>query len=105
MECRSDRICSKETLGMQPQYYEPKCANSGNILVPPVLSAQMEMIVTVMILQPARDKVLKLLKELIEENQRSSWFAIYLCVFILLHNCALLTAGDNKKARKQGIEV
>jgi len=90
---------------MQPQYYGSKCANSGNILLPPVLSAQMEVIVTVMILQPAKKEVLKLLKELIEENQRSSWFTIYLCIFILLHSCALLTAGDNKKARKQGFEV
>lgn len=90
---------------MQPQDYGPTCANSGNILVPPVLSAQMEVIVTAKILQPAKKEALKLLKELIQDNQRSSWFTIYLCMFILLHNCALLTAGDNVKARKQGYEV
>jgi hypothetical protein len=64
----------------------------------------MEIAVTVMILQPAKEEVLKLLKELIQENQRRSWFAIYLCMFVLLHSLALLTAGDNKKARKQGLD-
>jgi hypothetical protein len=49
--------------------------------------------------------VLKRLKDLIEENQRRSWFTIYLCMFILLHSCALLSAGDEKKARKQGLTV
>jgi hypothetical protein len=105
MESRSDRICSNETLGMEPGNYGPACPNSGNIVVPPVLSAQMEIIVTTMILQPMKKEVLKRLKGLIQENQRRSWFTIYLCMFILLHSCALLTAGDEKKARKQGSAV
>lgn len=105
MESRSDRICSNETLGMKPGNYGPACSNSGIILVPPVLSAQMEIIMTATILQPMRTEVLKQLKHLIEKNQRCSWFTIYLCMFILLHSCALLSAGDEKKARKQGFEV
>jgi len=103
MESRSDRICSNETLGMEPGNYEPACPNSGIILVPPVLSAQMEIIVTTMILQPMKKEVLQGLKYLIQENQRRYWFTIYLCMFILLHSCALLSAGDEKKARKQGL--
>jgi hypothetical protein len=105
MESRSDRICSNETLGMEPGNYGPACPNSGIILVPPVLSAQIEIIMTTMILQPMKKEVLQQLQCLIKENQRRSWFTIYLCMFILLHSCALLSAGDEKKARKQGLAV
>jgi hypothetical protein len=104
MESRSDRICGPETLGMAPQFYEPASMNDGKILVPPVFSAQMEMIVTSMILKPAQEQVQKRLKKLMEENKRHYWFTIYLCIFIILHSCALLTSGDNKKARKQGLD-
>jgi hypothetical protein len=104
MESHSDRICGKENLGMRPQVYVPESTNNEKILLPPVLSAQMEIIVNVMILQPAQKDVLKRLKKLMEENKRHHWFAIYLCIFILLHSCALLTAADNKKARKQGLD-
>lgn len=90
---------------MKAQNYGPDCPNSGHILLPPVFGAQLEIIMTTMILEPARRDVLRQLKDLIQENRRSSWFAIYLCLFILLHSCAMLTAGDNKKARKQGMKV
>jgi hypothetical protein len=104
MESRSDRICGDETLGMVPRSYNPPSINDGKILLPPVFSAQMEITVTAMILRPAKAEVLKVLRELIQKNERRSWFAIYLCMFILLHSLALLTAGDNKKARKQGLD-
>ncbi|KAF2183196.1 hypothetical protein K469DRAFT_584113 [Zopfia rhizophila CBS 207.26] len=104
MESHSDRICGNETLGMEPQDYGPRCANTGIILTPPVFSAQLEVIVVATILQPARREVLRRLRDLIQENQRRSWFAIYLCIFVLLHSCALLTASNNQKARKQGLE-
>jgi hypothetical protein len=105
MESRSERICSEEALGMRPQDYGPRCPNTGIILTPPVLSAQLEIIMTVMVLEPARKEVLKRLKALLMENQRRSWFAVYLSMFILLHNCALLTAADNKRSKKQGLKV
>jgi hypothetical protein len=105
METRSERICGDETLGMEPKDYGAACPNSGNILLPPVLSAQMEVIVTVMILLPMKKAVLHGLHELIQASRRGSLFTVYLCMFILLHSCALLTAADNKKARKQGLEV
>jgi len=90
---------------MEPQDYGPTCMNSGNILLPPVMSAQIEVIVTAMILLPMKKAVLQGLQELIQANRAESWFTIYLCMFILLHSCALLTDADNKKARKQGLEV
>jgi hypothetical protein len=104
MESRSDFICGSETLGMVARSYEPKSVNDGKILVAPVYSAQMEIIVTALILKPAQRSVLKRLRKLMEGNKRRSLFAIYLCIFIILHSCALLTAIDNKKARKQGLD-
>lgn len=110
MESRSERICGLEQLDMEPQYYShcdqnPVDYNSGLILIPPVLSAQLEVIVTATILQPQRRLILKLLNELFDADQRHSWFTIYLTVFILLHSCALLIAADYKKAEKQGLDV
>ncbi len=105
LACRSDRICGSETLGMEAQDYGTDDPNSGIILTPPVLSAQMEVVVTATLLLPARNDVLSCLQKMIQGNERRSWFAIYLAMFVLLQNCALLTQGDNKKARKQGYEV
>ena len=90
---------------MKPQDYGPKCPNSGNILLPPVLNAQMEVIVTAMILLPMKKAVLSSLEKLLKENKRELWFTIYLSMFVLLHSCAMLTAADNKRARKQGMQV
>ncbi|KAF2473832.1 uncharacterized protein BDR25DRAFT_217243 [Lindgomyces ingoldianus] len=111
MESHSDRICGDETLGMTPQDYGRDCPNTGMILTPPVFSAQLEVIVVATILQPAKKEVLQRLKDLMQENhgrqswQQPCWFTIYLAMFVLLHSCAMLTAGDNKKARKQGSEA
>ncbi len=90
---------------MKPGEYGADDANSGIILTPPVLSAQVEVIITATLLIPAKNDVLSRLRELVQKNERRSWLAIYLAMFILLHNCALLTEGDNKKARKQGFKV
>jgi hypothetical protein len=90
---------------MEAQDYGNACPNTGNILLPPVMNAQMEVIVTVMILLPMKKAVLQGLEELIKANRTGAWFTIYLCTFILLHSCALLTEADNKKARKQGMQV
>ena len=89
---------------MTPRDYGPTCHNTGIILVPPVFGAQLEVIIVAVILKPTQSDILKKLKDLIQDNRRHSWFTIYLCLFILLHNCALLTAADNKKARKQGLQ-
>jgi len=108
MESRSDRIAGHETLGMTPHLCDPdcgpECPNTQKILTPPVFSAQLEVIVVATILQPMKKEVLHRLKKLMEKNQRRSWFTIYLTMFILLHSCSMLTAGDNKKARKQGLD-
>ncbi len=90
---------------MQPQNYDPECHNYGHVLVPPVMSAQIELIAFVAVLEPMRRAVLAPLRKLIEKNRTRSWFTIYLCLFILLHSCALLTDFERRQAQKYGLEV
>jgi len=104
MESRSEYVCGGETLGMTPHQCNPNCPNNGKVLTPPVFSAQMEIIMTARILLPMKKRILRLLRTLIHERQRQSWFTIYLTLFILLHSCAMLTAANIKRARKQGIQ-
>jgi len=104
MESRSEYVCGEETLGMMPHQCHPNCPNNGKILTPPVFSAQMEIIMTARILLPMKKQILRLLRDLIHERKRQSWFTIYLTLFILLHSCAMLTAANIKRAQKQGIQ-
>jgi hypothetical protein len=105
MESRSERICSEENLGMVPQQFDPAAQNFNQVLVPPVMSAQIELIMTAMVLQPLKKAVLAQLQELIKANRTRSWFTIYLCLFVLLHSCALLTSFENMQAIKYGLQV
>jgi len=102
MESKSERIVGNETLGQAPQDYDPECHNFGQVLVPPVMSAQIELMATVMLLEPSKKAVLGPLRKLMEGNKIRSWFTIYLCLFILLHSCAMLTDFENKQAKKYG---
>lgn len=105
MESRSDVIIEKETLGMEPQLHDNNYHNYGKYLMPPVISAQIELITTAAILRPLKEKVLLQLQTMITDKKRTHWFTIYLCIFILLHSCALLTDFQHKLAIKYGREV
>jgi len=105
MESKSERIVGEETLGHSPQDYDSECRNYGQVLLPPVMSAQIELMATAMVLEPSRKAVLVPLRKLMEGNKTKSWFTVYLCLFILLHSCALLTDFENKQARKYGSQV
>ena len=105
MNSRSERIIGPETLGMQPQLWDPECNNYGEIVIPPIMSAQLELITTVAVLLPMRKAVLEPLRRLFEKGRMRSWFTIYLCLFILLHSCSLLTAFERRAAKKYGMLV
>lgn len=105
MESRSERICGPESLGMTAQTWDADAANYGQVLIPPVMSAQIELIATVAMLHPMRKAVLGRLRKLIEKNRTGCWYTVYLCLFILLHSCALLTDFENRQAKKYGLEV
>lgn len=77
----------------------------GKIPIPPVLGAQMQLIINHKLQAPLRSKILVRLQKLTLDQKPDNWFCIYLCTFILLHNCSLLTAHDIGYARKHGLKV
>lgn len=90
---------------MQPQTFDDEAPSYGKVLMPPVMSAQLEMIATSEVLEPLKKEVLQSLWRLIEKGKPESWFAIYLCSFILLHSCAMLTDFEKRQAIKYGLKV
>lgn len=102
MESRSEVIIGDETLGMEPQLHDINYHNHGKYLIPPVISAQIELITTATVLRPLKQKVLQQLQTMITDKKKTHWFTIYLCIFILLHSCALLTEFQYKLAIKWG---
>jgi hypothetical protein len=102
---RSIRIAGEETLGMTKNILDETSPLHGSIPIPPVMGAQIELILIQKIQVPLRVKVLDLLQKVILANKSEAWFTIYLCIFILLHNCAMITKHDAGYARKHGIQV
>ncbi|KAH9896318.1 hypothetical protein F4778DRAFT_262846 [Xylariomycetidae sp. FL2044] len=100
MESERERISSEEVLGMTPQDWDPDAGNYGYYLVPPVMRAQIEILTTSMVLLPMKDEVLRRLQGLLEKNSAKSWFSIYLALFILLHNCSMLTRAQAARAAR-----
>jgi hypothetical protein len=101
MESKREKICSEETLDMSPQNWDPESDNYNTYLIPPVLQAQIELLTTVAVLLPMKQAVLKGLQALMKANQTKSWFAVYLCLFILLHSCSLLTKAESARAKRE----
>ena len=69
------------------------------------MSAQIQLIMTATVLSPLKKSVLRQLNNLVQGNKLKSWFVIYLCTFIILHSCALLTSHEHARAKKQGLLV
>jgi hypothetical protein len=104
--CRSERICGSDTLGLSSDLIDDTNPwLHGKIPIPPVMGAQIDLIVTSRILNPLRAVMLEKLQKIVQENKPQNWFCIYLCIFVLLHNCALVTQQDTAYAKKHGLEV
>jgi hypothetical protein len=101
MESRRERICGTEVLNMEPQNWDFEADNYGAYLIPPVMQAQIELLTTVYVLLPMKREVLKGLQKLMKANQTRSWFTIYLCMFLLMRSCALLSHAENVRARRE----
>ena len=105
LSTKSGFIVGQETLGMSPQILDETNPLHGKVPLPPVLGAQLDVILTHHIQVPLRRRVLDLLQKLILKNKPSCWFVTYLVIFIWLHNAALITAHDASYARKHGMRV
>jgi hypothetical protein len=93
-----------DTLDMSPimdrssDYYE-------KVPLPPVVTSQLDILWRVRILQQLQKNILDGLWHLMAANKPQSWMTIYLCVFILLHNCSILTLDRYRRARKHGKKI
>jgi hypothetical protein len=101
----SEYLTGSETLGMTPEQKDRSYPLFGKIPIAPVMGAQLELIMTLMVLRPMRKKVLGQLQRMITANKPKSWFSIYLSCFILLHSCSLATAWHYKYSRRNGVKV
>lgn len=105
LNTRATNIVGSETLGMPADILDETHPNHGSIPIPPVMGNQIELILSRRIQDRLRTEILEGLQKLIYSHKTTSWFTIYLCVFILLHNCTMITRHDAAYARKHGIEV
>lgn len=78
--------------------------NHGKIPLPPVLGAQMDLILIHHIQTKLRRELLDKLQKMMSKNKQSTWLVTYLVIFILLHNTALITAHDAGYAKKHGMK-
>lgn len=105
MITRSERICGQETLGMPADIFDQSSPMHGKIPITPVMGAQIDVIVIQGIMVPLRGMILEQLQRLVLAHRPQNWLCVYLCIFMLLHNCALITKQDIAYARKHGLKV
>ncbi|OAQ90852.1 Zn(2)-C6 fungal-type DNA-binding domain-containingprotein [Purpureocillium lilacinum] len=97
-------IVGDETLGMSNNILDDTSPSAGKIPMPPVMGAQLDLVLIHHIQTKLRRDMLEILQKLVLKNKQKSWFVTYLVTFILLHNTALITAHDAGYARKHGIK-
>lgn len=90
---------------MTPDSDDPFSPYFDRIPTPPVMAAQLQIILWCSILVPLKRQVLNQLQTIIMANKTQNWLTIYLCLFVFLHSCALITKGDYKFARKYAMKV
>lgn len=96
-------IVSEDTIDMTPETKDPSYPLFRKIPLPPVMIHQLDMIITLGLLQPLRKKVLEDFHKIIVSNKPKSWMTIYLITFMFLHRSATLSAENYQNARKHGL--
>lgn len=102
---RSYFIVGEDKLGMPEDILDMTSPDRGRIPMPPVLGAQLDMILIHQIQSQLRRQVLEKLEKMVSKKQLNTWMATYLVTFVLLHNISLITAHDAGYARKHGMKV
>ncbi|KAF7546368.1 hypothetical protein G7Z17_g8486 [Cylindrodendrum hubeiense] len=104
LSTRSSFIVGNETLGMPRDILDETSPNHGMIPLPPVLGAQLDLVLIHHIQTRLRRELLDRLQKMIQKNKQSTWLVTYLVTFILLHNTALITGHDAGYAKKHGMK-
>ncbi|KAI1390162.1 uncharacterized protein F4822DRAFT_226236 [Hypoxylon trugodes] len=102
---KSTIIVGEETLGMSRDIMDDTSPLRGCIPLPPVMGAQIELVLIHQIQSGLRREMLESLQAMTQANKNQTWFTTYLITFILLHNVALLCQHDAGYARKHGIKL
>ncbi|KAI1814466.1 hypothetical protein GGS20DRAFT_576820 [Poronia punctata] len=102
---KSTVIVGDETLGMSPDIMDETSPLQGKIPLPPVMGAQIELVLIHQIQSNLRREMLESLQSMTQANKQQTWFTTYLITFILLHNVALLCQHDAGYARKHGMQT
>lgn len=103
MASNPESICDTEKVG--PLVTDSSSPYYGMRPLPPVMNAQLEVIMYSTLLRPLRKSILADLELLLRQKERSNWLTIYLTLFILLHNCSLTTRRDEEFARRSKLSV
>jgi hypothetical protein len=92
-------ICGDETLGMKPPS-DPDYPLKGKVSAPRMVVAQFDSIITERFLKRYSKLVLRDLEELVQQKSESSWWAVYLVMFILCRETSLITHDRYRHARQ-----
>ncbi|KAK4446912.1 cutinase transcription factor 1 beta [Podospora aff. communis PSN243] len=98
-----EHIAGEERLGMVPEMEDRTCPLFGKIPLPPVMIQQLDMILTLGVLQPLQKQVLDDFQKLVLANNPRHWMTVYLITFMSLHSCAKISQENYNNARKQGL--
>jgi hypothetical protein len=101
---RSDVIVGPETLDMPHDIMDQTSPLHGKIPLPPVMGAQLELVLSRHLIPRLRKTLLLQLQKISQANQARNWIVIYLVFFILLDNTSLLFLHDKKYVEKHGIK-
>lgn len=102
---KSFEIVGSERLGMPENLMDESSPLPGKTPLPPVMGAQLDMILIHQIQTKLRQETLEMLQKMTQENKQRTWLTTYLVTFILLHNIALVIKHDASYARKHGLKV
>lgn len=98
-------IVGDDTLDMPKDILDETNPTPGKIPVPPVMGAQINLIMIHQIQSRLRKTVLDQLQKIVQKNKHSTWLVTYFVDFILLHNASMIIAHDAGYAKKHGINV
>ncbi|ETS87577.1 hypothetical protein PFICI_01405 [Pestalotiopsis fici W106-1] len=104
MTTKSTLIVGDERLGMDANIMDDTSPIKGKIPLPPVMGAQIELILIGQLQTKWRREMLDQLQTMTQQNNHSTWLTIYLTTFILLHNVSLLCQHDHAYAVKHGMK-
>jgi hypothetical protein len=100
---RSDEIVGSETLDMPRDIMDATSPLHGKIPLPPVMGAQLDLVLTRTLIPRLRKMLLLQLQKISQANLARNWLVMYLVFFILLDNASLLFLHDRKYVEKHGI--